>query len=196
VNALFPGAALVTVDDTDDRERASDGRSRFGAYLRQRAHRLHTEGEPLNAYDFAAVVWRIACPPVMAPGYVRLRGDVHEVVPVWGENRDGDQRLAFEVRVPLAHQAPAGWDGWHRTRRERDSEQVWQDPGTERPALLTTATLRLPTDDTWDLPTPWHTDPARLLDDAKQAVAAITRAINEYAGPVVTDRRLAERWGR
>jgi hypothetical protein len=193
---MFPGAALVTVDDATDRERASDGRSRFGAYLRQHAHRLHIDGEPLDAYEFAAVVWPIACPPVMTPGYIRLRGDVHEIAPVWAENDGGGQHLAFEVRVPLAAPVPAGWDGWHRTRRERDSEQVWQDPGTDRPALLTTATLRLPADDTWGLPAPRHTDPARLVDDAKQAVAAIARAVNEYAGPVVTDRRLAERWGR
>ena len=116
---------LAVVDDAYDRDRASDGRSRFGVYLRQRAADLRDCDEPLAATEFAAAVWRIAGSPVMAPGYVHLRSDIHAITPAWSE--DGEAGLMFDVQLRLPRTAllagrtavPTGWSDW---RIERDWE--------------------------------------------------------------------------
>ncbi|MEV4020205.1 hypothetical protein AB0J35_57985 [Nonomuraea angiospora] len=59
------------IDKGNDRDFASDGVSRYGAYLRQhRAEFAEAIGESDRA-EFAALAWRVATGPIMAPGYVR-----------------------------------------------------------------------------------------------------------------------------
>lgn len=61
-----------TVDDGHDADMASDGNSRFGAYIRQRRTMFCEDGHPVDdRVRFALTAWRIAQPPIMSPGYVR-----------------------------------------------------------------------------------------------------------------------------
>ncbi|MCI0687960.1 MAG: hypothetical protein L0Y54_12080, partial [Sporichthyaceae bacterium] len=65
------------IDHDYDRAHASDGRTRYGAYLRQHTADL-TEAWDGGPARFAALAWWIANSPVMWPGYVqahpRVRG--------------------------------------------------------------------------------------------------------------------------
>ncbi len=188
---------LAVVDDADDRDRASDGVSRFGVYLRQHAADLRDCDAPLDTDEFAAAVWRIAGSPVMAPGYVRLRPDVHAITPTWSE--DGAAGLMFDVRLRLPRTAllagrtavPAGWSDWRTERHWEDGDRYrwWSEPASTRPALLTTTVIRLPVDATWTLPSPRTAEGPRLVTDAKRSVAAVAAAVNRLAGPVVATLR-------
>jgi hypothetical protein len=62
------------VDDHNDTEQASDGHSRFGAYIRQNLHEFHDDDPARFSTDpvqFATAAFYVASQPVMAPGYVR-----------------------------------------------------------------------------------------------------------------------------
>jgi hypothetical protein len=52
-------SAAFWVDDTYDRDMSSDGRSRFGAYLRQKAGMFADEGDGTDNVRFALAAWRI-----------------------------------------------------------------------------------------------------------------------------------------
>lgn len=60
---------------TYDAEMASDGDSRYGHYVREAAandrYAWDLDGEDDRRRQFAALAWRAATGPVMAPGYVR-----------------------------------------------------------------------------------------------------------------------------
>ncbi|AEW95896.1 MULTISPECIES: hypothetical protein [Streptomycetaceae] len=193
MSVTWTPALLAAVDDAYDRRNASDGRSRFGAYLRDRCARLHEDGTPLPAEDFAAAVWPIATAPVMSPGYVRLRPDIRAVTPAWSEYG----HLTVDVHVPLGRRAlvadravPGRWRDWDRDLAPGEEPyRYWWEPDGDRPALLTTTVIRLPVDDTWNLPTPAHTGGPGLVADAKSAVAAVADAVNRLAGPVVAALR-------
>ncbi|PWI43193.1 hypothetical protein [Streptomyces sp. ICBB 8177] len=188
--------ATVALPDGDyDRERASDGLSRFGVYLRQNAAPLTDPGWPLSAAEFAASVWRIATEPVMSPGYIRTRPDLRAITPAWDE---ATGKLLFEVHLPLPHQAladrravPPRWRDWqHESVFGEDEHRWWAEPDGGRPAVLTTCVIRLPVDDSWHLPEPGHLTPGHALTvAAKQSVAAVAARLNEHAGPVVAALR-------
>lgn len=70
-----PASAAVWIDADYDREHATGGHSRYGAYVRDR---LGSFAECWDgSYDdpaevqFAATAWRVATGPIMVPGYVR-----------------------------------------------------------------------------------------------------------------------------
>ncbi|MFD9692332.1 hypothetical protein ACFWXO_41965, partial [Kitasatospora sp. NPDC059088] len=142
----FSDSVLAVTDDAYDRERASDGRSRYGAYLAARADQLLDDGAPMDAASFAVAAWRIATSPVMAPGYVRVRPDLAALTPTVADN----YRMMLHFEVPLRHRAlatrPARVQDWSAHRPVWGDER-WQcltEPDPEypgRPALLVTATL-------------------------------------------------------
>src|SRR6266498_6098900 len=61
--------AAFWVDRDYDRENASDGLSRYGAYLRDASFEPWTDHD--QAVEWAVFAWRRATGPVMSPGYVR-----------------------------------------------------------------------------------------------------------------------------
>ena len=61
--------AAFWVDRDHDRAQASDGISRYGAYLRDAAFEPWTDHD--QAVEWAVFAWRRATGPVMSPGYVR-----------------------------------------------------------------------------------------------------------------------------
>ena len=61
--------AAFGIDRDYDRSLASDGISRYGAYLRDATFEPWTDHD--QAVEWAAFAWRRATGPVMSPGYVR-----------------------------------------------------------------------------------------------------------------------------
>jgi hypothetical protein len=181
-------AGLVVLDDAYDHAFASDGISRLGAYLRRDRWLSAPEGD-LEPVGFAAAVWRIATPPVMAPGYVRIRRDLTAVT---AHPSDGiPDLLVVTVHVPIGwprgrntHPAARGWRGWIRPRSFDDGPDAYHDPDEDRPALLTTARLRLPIP-AGDLPVPGRDRGGAVdLRAAKSACSVIAAHINA-AGPLL-----------
>lgn len=113
-------------DDGYDREAASDGRSRLGAYLRRSVgdgelsacwDDTFTEADD-RAKEFVAAVWPLACAPVMAPGYVRWHW---RVIDAKVRASDWDGRLLAAVKLT----APQPLDLSNKLRSS--SERAWWD---------------------------------------------------------------------
>ncbi|MFD7729545.1 hypothetical protein ACFV6F_04040 [Kitasatospora phosalacinea] len=182
----FNSSTLAFTDDVADRRDASDGHSRFGAYLGYSANLLHDEGEPLSAREFAFAAWQTATGPVMSPGYVRIRPDLHSLTLVsYGEDLD---RIALRVDVPLRHHHLAARPDHRLSDWQRD---VWATDGaftaleepraTGRSALLVTATLLLPVPEHL-LVAPTVAVPGwEMTAQAKQVVGALVAWANTNA---------------
>ncbi|MFF2626004.1 hypothetical protein ACFVUN_09570 [Kitasatospora griseola] len=182
----FTRSTLAIADDVADRRDASDGHSRFSSYLAYNANLLHEDGDPLSAREFAFAVWQIATAPVMSPGYIRIRPDLHSLTLVsYGEDLD---QVALRAEVPLRHHQLATPVDHRLSDWQRD---VWATDGTftalkeprptGRNALLVTATLLLPVP-AYDLITPTATAPGwRMTAQAKDAVAALAAWANKHA---------------
>jgi hypothetical protein len=188
--------AAFWVDRDDDRERASDGISRYGAYLRDAAFEPWTDHD--HAVEWAVFAWQRATGPVMSPGYVR-----------------------YHPRVLAARLERSGWDGslvagvnlvslWPaeiktvltRAVRLGDRDAYWQDWPNEylgggtvsyyepseadlaaRPYLLATLSLQF-TVPSAALPDPPAT-PTALLSAGQHAVAVVIAELNRIVGPVL-----------
>ncbi|MFF2075375.1 hypothetical protein ACFVXG_11570 [Kitasatospora sp. NPDC058162] len=148
----FTDGTLAIADDIHDREHASNGNSRYGSYLARNARLLHDDGQPLTAAEFACSAWQIATSPIMSPGYVRIRPDVHAVTVV---SANGDSRdVALRIEVPLRHSALAHrpdrrLGDWQPDPWGSDRGSFWRlfEPDADKALLLTTATLLLPVPD-------------------------------------------------
>ncbi|WP_262703813.1 MULTISPECIES: hypothetical protein [Streptomyces] len=194
----WTATTIAVVDDAQDREKASDGHSRYGAYLRQHAdwfQDMRGADKHTAVREFAQAAWTIATGPVMSPGYIRIRSDLHSVTLTF--SNDGENQLLVDVKVPLHHSdltarrsLPARSRDW-TTYRAADSGpyRAHCEPDATGPAVLTTTLVRLVVDDTWDLPAWQHTSGHGLVDDAKCAVAALAANINHRGGPVVAALR-------
>lgn len=104
-------ASLFAVDDEWDLDRASDGISRFGHYLAERLGPDTVEGPG----QWESFCWRVATPPTMSPGYVRLSPNVEDSSCAW----DYDQGRGLVGTVHVYARLPerlVGWDTWDRQR--------------------------------------------------------------------------------
>jgi hypothetical protein len=182
---------LIVVDDDYDRAHASDGVSRFGEHLRQRAHLFVEDWEPLSPVSYAATVWSIATAPIMTPAYARVSPAV------WGiDCRHSDEpetlMVTLEVRMLWPHdhrdqRALRGWTDWCQAPCWSGSFHQLTEPGEDRPAALFSARLRVPIVQEL-LPTPVRFGAADVLV-AKFAIATIAEQVNAVAGPVVAQLR-------
>lgn len=193
---MSPAPTAFWVDRDYDRAHASDGVSRYGAYLRDATFEPWTEND--QAVEWAAFAWRRATGPVMSPGYVR-----------------------YHPRVLGAHVERSGWDGslaagvtlvsaWPeqfapalaRAVKLGDRDAYWQDWPTEylggvtvsyyepseadvaaRPYVLATVSLQF-TVPSAALPEPPATS-AALLSAGQQAVAVVVAELNRITVPVL-----------
>lgn len=185
----FDRFTLAIVDNTADREGASDGHSRYGAYIAHHAGHFHEDHQPLRPIEFAAAAWRTATSPVMAPGYVAVRPDLDRVE-VYVDHDGGAQ---FCAKVGLRHSAlanrPTGRSlAWERAPWSRTNEPwpvLVAPERTDRPAVLVTATVLLPIPD-GILITPTTAWPGRVLtDEAKTVVLALAEYANAHLSPLV-----------
>jgi hypothetical protein len=175
------------IDRDHDRASASDGVSRYGAYLRDHAHLFDpwqdaADGVTGDPVEFAIAAFRVATGPIMSPGYVRWHGRVCDFGATWSEY-DGRLLLSVTLAVPSPLRLPWSWRGW-----ERDFHDRYLAPDDRRPAGLARLELRWPVA-TDQLPTP--TRPRRPgvpnLPDATGAVAALVDQVNATCGPVLAE---------
>lgn len=187
------------IDADYDREYASDGKSRFGAYVRQNIKGFAecwdgTWDEALHV-RFAEQAWRVATGPIMAPGYVRRHPRILSTCleySYW----DGSLAASIELIAPWPQplrqssqwikQIGHGW--WHDW--PMDFSDVYHDPSDEdiskRPYLLASASMRftVPDDEFPVPPATEHTDD-ELVELARQSVAVLVAKLNRVVGPVL-----------
>ncbi|MFH8805216.1 hypothetical protein ACH4F6_37700 [Streptomyces sp. NPDC017936] len=195
MSAKWTDQRLVRVDRSYDLERASDGFSRFGEYLRLNASLFRDawRDEPAPVKDpaeFAVHAWRVATSPVMAPGYVRCRPDLHGVTL---HRDDYDHALYAEVRVPLRHhhlyagekKFPYAWQDWEAERYDAPFPELEEPRETKRPAVLASAVVRVPGGEWSGLVTPSAYEGRTLTNEAMETVSIVVQYVNEDAGPIV-----------
>jgi hypothetical protein len=188
------------IDYEYDREQASDGISRYGAYVRKATTLAQcwdgTREDPgTRQARFAAAAWSTATGPVMAPGYVRhhprvLAGRV--ACNAWDGTLNGLVRVVTPWPQPLAqsrawHSGDSWWEDWPAGPfgggtvyyREPDDDET-----ATRPYLMASAALIFPLSARM-LPAA----PAGPRDDleerAREAVRVLTGAMNGVVAPVI-----------
>jgi hypothetical protein len=193
---MSPALTAFWVDRDYDRAHASDGISRYGAYLRDATFEPWTDHD--QAVEWAAFAWRRATGPVMSPGYVRYHPRVLDAR-LERSGWDGSLAAAMNLVSPWPGQLTRALA---RSVRLGDREAYWQDWPTEylggdttcyyepseadiaaRPYLLTTASLQF-TVPPAALPEPPATS-AALLSAGRQAVAVVVAELNRIVGPVL-----------
>lgn len=191
----WSSTTLVAVADDYDREMGDTGApldSRFGRYLTQHLDNLWSE-DRTDPAAFLVWAWSVGTGPIMSPGYIHIRPDLGAVRLTQSQH---DGRLLAVIETPVGHgqlaqsvRPPYSVRDWENDRYDYSSDgyRRLQDPEDEsKPALLLSATLRLPADG-WTLHQPAGKWPVEelLIDDAKQAVAVAVARINAEAGPRV-----------
>jgi hypothetical protein len=184
------------VDRGYDLEHASDGISRFGAYLRDTAFEPWTDDD--QAVEWAVFAWRRATGPVMSPGYVCYHP---RILAARLERSGWDGSLAARVTLvsDWPEQLTAALTGsvklgardayWHDWPAENlgGGAVSYHEPGeadvAARPYLLTTLSLQF-TVPPAALPEPPATS-AGLLSAGQQAVAVVVAELNQIVGPVL-----------
>ncbi|MEU4801216.1 hypothetical protein [Actinosynnema sp. NPDC023587] len=175
------------VDDHYDRDRASDGRSRFGAYLERHARSFREDGELTDdPAEFAAAVFLTAVPPIMSPGYVSVDMRVTRMGRHWGE--DGRCALAFTLVSALPTVLERGmrreWRTWETV--SLGGVRDWVPPDDNgRPVALPMLELRVPLP-VGDLPSPRYRDGVPELATAKRAVVVLVGELNRRLEPVLS----------
>jgi hypothetical protein len=174
------------IDPDYDRASASDGVSRYGAYVRDYARLFDPwqeapDGVTTAPVEFAMAAFQVATGPIMSPGYVRWHG---RVCGYGVERSDHDGCLV--VSVTLATPAPVRLPGWAWRGWERDFHDHYLGPEDRGPVALARLELR------WPLNTDQLHRPARPrvpgqpnLVDATTAVAVVVGSVNDTAGPVL-----------
>jgi len=191
------GHEAFWIDRQYDRESASDGVSRYGAYIRQNAPAFAScwDGDLAGrAERFAAAAWEIANGPVMSPGYVRSHGRIL-AADVRISSWDGTLTGAVDVAAPWPA-ALAGTRDWQGGSRWGDWERepvigeapYWRGPWEDEaqaPHLLARITLAFPLGiPPGTIPVP-HDAHHGVLQAARAAVEVLVRAMNTVVTPVI-----------
>jgi hypothetical protein len=174
------------IDPDYDRINASDGQSRYGAYVRDHARLFNpfqdaSDDVTRDPVEFTIAAFRVATGPIMAPGLVRW----HRRVCTYGvEPSERDGRLV--VSITLATPAPLRLPGWAWRGWECDFLDRFLEPEDRGPVALARLELR------WPLGSDQLHRPARPrargrpnLVDATTAVAVVVGSVNHTAGPVL-----------
>lgn len=184
---------LVWIEHQHDRDAASDGVSRFGAYLRQN---LDQFDKYQDREGFAVSAWYVATHE-MTPGYVRFRPDLHGIDL---DQDEYDHGLVATVHVPLLAPRSAlsaagpGAETWRRSTDRFTDTNIYEAPPRQagRAALLPTIDVRVAVDAAALPEPPDMDDPAAHRHAAAEAVADVVRQILQTAGPIVAQLRNAE----
>lgn len=182
MSARLQAAPLVghlVVDETYDQTRASDGFSRYGAYLAMRLPAI-VDDDPDVLTDpvrWAAFAWASATTPVMSPAYLDWQGPIEDIQICWD---DGQLLVEAVLRTRPPAQLP-GWRGW-----ERDRHGNLVEPRYDRHLALTRVVLRAVLEDV-RLPHPPR-EPHRREDVvtmAKASIGVVADAVEDLLAPVV-----------
>jgi hypothetical protein len=185
------------VDGAWDRSNASDGVSRYGAYLRGHAEEFQPwygeeapDGITREPGEFATAAFRVATGPIMSPGYVCWHPRVLDYQVSRGEDPEPGRlicQVTLATVLPLWLGSP--WRSW-TTHMGRD----WREPDEDRHAALASLMLRWPLPVTsLPRPRPPRRPDVPNLADAKASVRALVAAINATAGPVLAKLEGGER---
>ncbi len=186
------------VDDEYDREQASDGVSRFGAYMRQAGTITECwdgtwDDAHVRRARFAEAVWTIATTPVMSPGYVRRRPRLLSArveFNTWDATLAGVAELVTPWPQPLARSRdwPSGsWRDWP-VDEAWGGREVYRGPDDDEIAacgyLMASAKLVFPLRCA-GLPAAPFGPRDDVLGAARQAVTALVAAMNAAVSPVI-----------
>lgn len=170
---------LFTVDDVYDRQRASDGHSRYGAYLalRMADPRYFGSGMLEDPLLWATFAWEIASPPAMSPGYVTWADPIENAFVFPGA--DGEFMAEVLVRTAPPAMLP-GWKGWEQTT-------AWGlvEPDYDLRTALTRVTLTVVLDVEPLAPPGGVTDHAELVRAAKASVQSSAAAMEATVGECI-----------
>ncbi|TQM71167.1 hypothetical protein FHX41_4919 [Actinomadura hallensis] len=183
---------MFTFNDTDDRDRASDGVSRYGVYLRRypKLFAAWDDGAAVTGdpCEFAAAAWQVATSPTMAPPYLGWTAErVQSVTFTHSEHAP-----ALIARVQVAVPRPAVLDGvrgfvdWDRGDRWNRGYHVPDDAALSRcPAMLTSTLLafHIPAG---ELYVPADAPEALTVHDAKASVKRLAERLSARLAPVLT----------
>jgi hypothetical protein len=194
---MSPPLVPFWVDCDYDRENASDGISRYGAYLRDTAFEPWTDHD--QAVEWAVFAWRRATGPVMSPGYVRHHS---RVLAARLERNGWDGSLVAAVSLVCSWSEPlktaltrgvrlggrdAYWQDWPIEYRGGETISYYEPSEADvaaRPYALATIGLQL-TVPSAALPEPPSNSTA-LLSAGQQAVAVLVAELNRIVGPVLS----------
>jgi hypothetical protein len=193
---MSEASAAFWVDRDYDREYASDGISRYGAYLRDAAFEPWTDED--QAVEWAVFAWRRAAGPVMSPGYVRCHPRVLaarldrsgwdgslvagiDLVSSWPEELK--TVLARGVRLGGRDASWQDWPAGHLGETVSYYEPSEADVAA-RPYALATLSLQF-TVPSAALPEPPATS-AAVLGAGQRAVAVVVAELNRIVGPILT----------
>jgi hypothetical protein len=169
-----------------DRDRASDGRSRFGVYLRQHARYFDDEDGPTaDRAQFAAAAFTVARVPIMSPPYVGTHPRVVLAEPVWDTDGRCGVLVGFAVPISerIADRLPVDTAGWHR---DGDDGPYYASERLDRTAAYGQLVVRVPFPVEL-LPAPAYTDTSMPdVDTAKRAVRTICNHTNSLLAHLVT----------
>jgi hypothetical protein len=190
--------AAFWIDCDYDRENASDGVSRFGAYVRNASTIAESwqdtwDDAQVRQTRFAAAAWEVATTPVMSPGYVRRHPRVigaRVEFNAWDATLTGAVELVAPWPESLARsrdwQHGTWWQDW--PVESLGVQEVYREPGEDELAahayLMARATLQFPLRPPMRLPSA----PAGLRDCADracEAVEALVIAMNAAVTPVI-----------
>jgi hypothetical protein len=187
-----------TIDRDYDRAQASDGVSRYGHYIRDAVAADHShvwdyENETDRRHAFAALAWRTATGPVMAPGYVRY----HHLIlgaRVYRSSWNG----ALLASVQLATPPPAAlarlrqWADWPTELRgenyvpvEPYEQQIGERLDYRTGYALTIVNLEFGLHDVALPDAPPASDLPSVVRTADGTVAALASALNVIVAPVL-----------
>lgn len=169
----------ILTDDIYDLDRASDGFSRFGAYLAVRLPAI-VDDDPDVLSDpvrWASFAWATAAPPVMSPGYVEWSDPIEDIQVGWDEGR-------LEAEIVVRTGCPANLPGWRSWERDLRGNLV--EPWHGNRIALSRTTLRAVLKEV-ALPRPptWLDDRMELVRAAKVAVRAVAAAVQPVLDPVL-----------
>lgn len=174
--------------DAADRERASDGASRYGVYLRQNIDRFADWGELVTADPgmFALAAWQVATSPIMSPPY--LDWTTERVQSVTFSLSEHDASLIARVQVavprPAALADVRGFAEWDRGERwNRGYYEPYGDALARRPAMLTSTTLlfAVPSRELYGP----QDAPELTVRDARKVVKRLAAVLDERLAPIV-----------
>ncbi len=169
---------LLVIDDEYDRTRASDGFSRYGAYLAMRLPAV-ADGDPdvlTNPIRWGAFAWASATPPVMAPGYVTWNDPVEDIELHWDDGRLGAEIV---ILAPLAARL-VGWRSW-----ERDLCGNLVEPWHADRVALSRVSLRTVLDVALPDPPGQGATSEQNVRAAKHAISIAASAVEQVLAPVI-----------
>lgn len=169
---------ILVVREAYDRAHASDGESRFGAYLRQHARYFDDDkGLTTDPVEFASAAFAIARTPIMGPPYVGTHPRVVHLDQVWDFNDRCGVSLGFALPTAerVADLLPFDVTGW---QREDGRGRFYAPERLDRISGYTQLVVRIPFPAEL-LPAPaytWMREPD--VDVAKRAVRTICNHTN------------------